>query len=759
MSITLEERNQILSEIENSKTLLIKQEIRKIPSNYAELQHAAVMKELHAETEKLSALFSDKNVSTLKALQAAFQELCRNREQDNQDTCLSFTAIPESVCNRLYFNIAMILFKPTSIDQIIPILMPSIKNRLAVEFSDLLSTNEADLPRTQTEKVQMSLQNQPLNTLVAYPAELAQLTKIIVGNDVVFTLEDIERYPLLIHYKLYKQLETHPIVKEKLYTHNDDFKQLSFDISLLEKSSRTPNEMLIKFTHELTRGGSRYTGSEYAAPSVTQACQQFQFYLDQFPKELKKELLALQPVSGNDSLKKILNEHLAKGRCVEEAAARIKLIQQNQRNTEILKKRPHVSEEQFKKMKEKYHQPMKVVGYETSKAIPTSLKVPLLKNINITSTSDYIDLFINLPASEYGLLLTYANITCNPALPDNLTQALEMLNEEQKTAFMTVLVTQRKKFGGIHEVLKFAVNSKMLAVCEEALKVVPDSKLAKIVRKKDAQGGTLLNSIILSKNPELFLLFWQRLSKQDRLTALNDKNNQLATLLHVAARDAGPDVFHALWTESQLSLPLASQAKNSNGNTLLHCAAVNSHAKVFDIIWNNLSAEDQLIQSKLKDHTNKSPLYCAATNSNPIAFKTMWNNLSKKDQVLELQVKDRDGSALLHSAAQNSNPDIFLTIWNSLSEPEQLIALRLKDGYGNTFMHAAMHGNTNPETCKIIFNSLSKPFQSIAIQEGNCINETPLHDAIKTKPENFAGIWESLSEPDPLMVIEKRCLR
>lgn len=298
---------EILSLLNNHKQLIFKQKMRSIPSNYAQLQQAAILKELTDEIEKLFIIFFDQN-ATPESLKNSFQKLCDLRDKQNRSTCLSYTALPEGLCNKLYLDIANILFKPTQLDEIIHLLMPSIKECLTVEISDCLSPKTESPLNTQAERVQMSLQRMPLDILSSYPFQSSLLSEVITHDKLIFMFEQIEKFPLAIHHKFYKLLNnTYPEMGKKLYQHNDDLKQLFFDIELIEKSGKTPYEVLTHFANELIRSGSRYTGSEYAAESVIQACLQFRAYLDRLSQEFRDEILALQTTDQKTSLRSIVD--------------------------------------------------------------------------------------------------------------------------------------------------------------------------------------------------------------------------------------------------------------------------------------------------------------------------------------------------------------------------------------------------------------------------------------------------------------------
>lgn len=742
----------IISILENHKQLISKQKIQTVPSHYAEIQQAAIELELDNEVLKLHDLFINNTEASIEYLQNQFRELCEQRDKDIQNTCLSYTAIPEGACNQLYFEIANILFKPKQLDEIVSLLMPSITQSLAIEISDKLAPQSIVLFR-QEDRVQITLNPKPLNTLAKYAPKLSELTQAITGDNIILMLEGIKQFPLFIHKQINKLMETYPITKDKLYQHNDDFKQLAFDIELINKNGITSYERLTNFAYELTRSGARYSGSTYATNSATYACLQFHVYLDQLPEILRTELLALQPSTRNDSLANVM-EHLEKGECVEVAARRIKLIQENQHNKIILNKRPSLSEEQLKKVKRKYLKPIAIIGYETTKRLPASVLEPILKNIKITSASDYIDLFINLPASEYIHFLTHADITCQPALPLELGAVLDMLDTEQKSAFLGTLITLKKKFGGINEVVKFCIANKITAIFSDALKLLSQKKIEGFVKNDHLSTASLFHQIISSNSLEIFQSLWAILTEKQRLIFLNEIENNGVNSLHLAAMNVHPDVFITLWNCSPEIAALLLPSKITPGMNFLHYLAQNTNPETFIIIWKMIPKHILTSLIDMKDDKGKTPLRYAALNSNPIIFKTIWDFLPEQSRLNELIFCSSEGDNLLHVAAKNSCPEIYLMIWNWDHFPEQnrLELINKVNDENNTPMHQ-LACNSHPAVLIGVWNNLAELYRSITMQIKNSYNRTVWHSAFANRSASIKEVWNTLSEQDQFAIL------
>lgn len=716
----------ILTLLNNHKQLIFKQIMRTIPANYAQLQQAAILKELDDEIEKLLSVFSEQD-ATLESLKSSFQKLCTQRDKENQNTCMSYTALPEGVCNRLYLDIASIVFKPTQLDEIIPILMPDIKACLIVDISDFLSPKTASPLNTPEERVQMTLQNLPLTVLSTYPFQPSMFSNVITHDNVIIMLERIKKFPLTLHHKFYKLLTaSYPEIGRKLYKHNDDLKQLLFDIGLIEKNGKTPNEVLTHFVNELIRSGSRYTGNEYAAESVIQACLQFRTYLDQLPQQFRDEVLALQATNQKTSLLAILDDYLAKGQCVETAAGQIKSIQENQRNIAVLKKVPFATEEQLNLVKQKYHKTISITGYDDTKALPESLQKELLKHIKINSTNDYIDLFLNLPSSEYHVFLTDAKIVCYPALPVDLGSAIEMLDEEQKVAFLDAIINQHQKFGGIQAILKLCINIKITDALENAIKRISPDNLAKIIRNNKLLGHALLHEATRTGNLEILHIFLKCLSEQDRLTALQEKNREGWAPIHYAAQNTNPDIFRTIW--SSLSIQdqaIVANVAAYNGSKLLQFAAQKSHPEIWQTIWYFHSREEQLEAINGRNQNAHTLLHFALQNSDSHALRSI---LERSPSNLLAAVMTED--YFLHRAIQKNPPDFFYIIWKSLTEEERLTVANIKNRIGSSLLHYAAQ-NSQPEAWKFIWNFYSKEQRLLAIKENKQKNHALLDWALK----------------------------
>lgn len=728
-------QGRLLALLDNNNQLIVRKKLHHIPSNYAELQEAALQKELLNELKKLYQLIEQPDIAE-DVLKSQFKLLCKQRENLNQSNYFSYTALPEGLCNQLYFDVLVQLFQPKHFFDVIAILLPSIKARLTVTLSNLLIEKNDSNKQNIEERLQISLNEASLESLSAYPAQLATFTEIVIDTkrQIIFMLDDIKDLPLHVHQRLFKLLnDDYHEIKEKLYQHNDDYKQLHFDIEFIGSQAVTLNEMLTRFAKRLIHGGTHYTNKQFADPSAITACSQFQNYLDNLPSDFNKQVMQLSGDNKKYTIQYIMEVHFGlEANCIEQAAEYIKAIQENAKNKEILNQIPYGTKEQINLVKNRYrHQSMKIIGYDNIKTLPLFYLQSLLKYIKIDSVIDYIDLLINIPPTEYKTLIEHADIQCFPTLPEELDSNIDMFSQEQKKAFFQAMVNHRHKLD-VQCVLYFAARNNLKFVFVEILKEIPKEHHKNIITKiQDNSRYSLLHVVIKKKNIEFFQVIWESLSKDEQWASLC--GDQYVSLIHFMAKEGSAAI---------LKYVLASLPENEQLNILTKKMFQHQLAPIYEaIVGNNEDTFFYIYEYLISKHhaiwdneLNSQWLYRLIEKNQMAIFDKLWATLSKKEQEKFLNEKNREnisniflclheanfetckriyqlfagGQSEYYSIKNNINnkffllsvaltkeqTDFFYIIWQDLSMDEQAIILKMQDVNNRTiFQYCLLEDN------------------------------------------------------------------
>lgn len=118
--------------------------------DYPGLRNRVLLDELKAEITFLKSLFKKPERFELK-----FKERLRYRNKDTKDS-LPVSRFPSSVTNRLYWDVAMEVFKPTTLGEMLRLFYPECR-MLCVELSDVTAIPKEYITSTQRQKYMRSL--------------------------------------------------------------------------------------------------------------------------------------------------------------------------------------------------------------------------------------------------------------------------------------------------------------------------------------------------------------------------------------------------------------------------------------------------------------------------------------------------------------------------------------------------------------------------------------------------------------------------
>ncbi|MBA2710269.1 MAG: hypothetical protein H0U57_06740 [Tatlockia sp.] len=292
-------------------------------------------------------------------------------------------------------------------------------------------------------------------------------------------------------------------------------------------------------------------------------------------------------------------------------------------------------------------------------------------------------LLLDFPPVFYDTLWQHITLH-NPANAfNNLAQLINLgfFNPEQKQTLAQALIKHYQRFNTERSILFWALAIKDPLFLKEILSSYPEQDRLTAVQVKNNNGNTLL--YVAANNPESLKVILALYPEQDRLAAIQVKDNYGRTLLHVAANNPESlKVILALYPKQDRLA--AVQVKNDYGDTLLHDAANNP--EYLKAILDLLPEQDRLAAVQVKNNKVKTPLHVAANK--PESLKVILDLLPEQDRLAAVQVKDINGNTLLHDAT--NNPKSLKVIRESLSK-EQLLYLDIKNAMNKACTDYLLH--------------------------------------------------------------------
>lgn len=763
-----------------------KEKITKVPSNYASVIQTAILYELSEEHAKLSALFN--NQSSLDSIKRKFLKLCNERELENEGTALSFAALFEGHCNLLYWQLALLIFEPKNIVEMLSILLPRLSKHLNLLFLDGL--NDKTDNENLRDRVLLKLETTNLDLLPA-ALEPTFFSQVVIAEDIFFSLESIKALPFYIHQQLFTLLDSYPALKRKLYSHNDDLKELAFNLHLMQTQGLTPKEAIILLSKELRRAGTRNAGTEYAGGTAIKACNQFGRYLENLPPSFREQLLALKKEEGSKETLASIMAHLDKGFCVEIAATNLDVLCINNHNQTHLNQQPSLSIEETRAVNRRYRKPIEIVGFEGTMALPSAIKDKVLEEVEITSTYDYVDLLINLPTEQYQSFLSKVRIKCYPALPDELSSNLGMFNAEQKEAFFAALLQEYKKFGNKYTLLSFAIRTKDLAFIRQTLGLFSSKEQAMnyfnrrsnednniiyyIARHGDGLVFNLIlgdlseieQSNLLKKHRKIFHISaqnnnfsvwreaWKRINPADSHFFTDEKDQYNMTLLHWVMWKGGQQeifkVFNCFSGKEETAKALAQ--KSNDGNTALHWLAKNQDENTVKAVLDRFEIDELLVYLKTPNHLyGETPLMF--TLARPKIWNQFWQRipLTDKIEMLEQPLSSLGWSSFLQAIiASAKNPRIINECLAILSD-KNLLTSKNDGGLNALYYFVKNEGFERLDlVCETVDNGDKWAFLFDKDSRGNFYI---LLLAQELQLTTWLSLWNEFTEDERLMLLD-----
>lgn len=650
-------KTAILKHLDIASSLVFPSE--RPPHDYQSLKDDLVMTELAIEVASLRALFKRDT-----GIEEAFKTCCLKRSQLIEGTSLSYFEMPEGACNRLYWDIAMLLFSPRTMQDMLAILVPELTQVVSIELKGRSSN---------PKQLQVILNLTEMRYLGAsVPPITEDLGHYVVRNKQLLDARNIECFNFPLHQQCYQVMHRdYPDLAIELYQHNPHLKRLGEDILTCSGKGCSIIQRVRDFILILRLGGSQMTGSSIASIDAQQAFTDFLGYLTSLPEETQLALntLASQRL-GRHNFAAVIDD-LKGENCIENAARELQMIIDEPQNATFLSTHPHLPQDYLERIHKQY-QPKKVlptIAQSYERQLPKMYLIKALKIIKIRSVSDYLDLLLNFPLAFYKDLLTYATIRTSPLIPVELTNMMRdgVFNQAQQDALKQAFLASYEKFNLDLSFIKYAIESKDPLLLS-FIKNLSTPERSKLISQKDNYGNTIFH--IVASFPESLKTTLELLPESDRIAAVQQKDNNGSTLLHLVADQ--PDSFRmilALYPESaQL---VAVQQKNNNGYTVLHLAA--SSPNSLRIVLELHPEEARYAALMQRDNENYHVIGIIIRfrrfRGSPEIFQIILELLPKHDRILAIYM-------MVYNAIDFS--DMLKIVLESAPEAELISALQLE---------------------------------------------------------------------------------
>ena len=599
----------------------------------ASLRDIILKLELKQEIQILRTMLQASN--DLSSFQPKFKQRCLERLQDTARN-ISFKDMPESYSNCLYWEIALKVFKPQTMKEMLAILLDEGLIHLHVEIAlpANLSLNKKDRHKHPEPMLRL---NKNLDAFAKAPPALEAFTHYVIADNFILNITDIEDFRLYWHDKLKKLLdEQHPKVSMKLYSHNDSLQMLVNDILVLNNKGITPKIAIEQLIQAFILGGEHISGSKFASKGAEKARERFLIYFYGLPADLQKQLRSLK--ADNCELGRIIDEELERGQCVETAASNLKRILDKNSTHVLLNTPPAMTEDDLAKLQAQYDATQgNLLNCKKDSLIqftfPAELTKQAIQEIVLNDIESLVFLLLNFPPTFYDTLWEHVRLNLNGKLISNIFM-LGFFSGEQRRALANAYVKHYRRFNDPDTILLWALEwaiqtNDIMFVYKVFLSLPKEQKLPAL--KKTEGNYTVLDQL-----------------------AVEDINTLIAILDHL------PDHTLQLLQEKQRCLLGRSLAD--------YLAQVNIDSLIL-IIDHFPDCRLQLFQEVVNYFTEQAFIdVCSLT--------TILNHFP--DHKLQLlQMKNDSGKMVIHAVIESGFGLICLIpIINSLSEKEQIILLK-----------------------------------------------------------------------------------
>lgn len=597
------EKKEALLSLFSEKQVLI-QNPSGLIHNYQSLKAEIVQQEFRLVINALKALLEEDPDNFPELFKAQWQK----REELNANSGLSITAMPHGVCNVFCWQIAVLLFQPATLGEMLSQLTPKVITELEPElYLDLSENATVEQIKVVSKYPSIRFKLLPLS-FSNLPATLEALEQVVVAEPYCFDLGNLETLSFDQHLKLYELLQReYPELAVKVYQHNKALKTLSAQLESVSNQGETPYIVIRRFIQDLRLGGETMTGEYYASLDAQQAYHEFVDYIETLPDTFKEELLDLKTNDGQKNLNDVY-KHLSAGHCIEQAAKYLQAVLDNQANQTLLNTRPLFSDQQMQTIKQQYSHgstilSLAIKGNDPAIQFPAYYLENSLRAITINNVYDYLSILLSFPPTYYSSLLHYATIHCSP-LPPRLGEMIAdgIFNSEQLKAFNQAIIDNLDKMGGLATVMKFALryNSQLL---ETDLITLPLEQRLAAVKEEDSDEESVLHLAV--GNSGALQIILRLYPKTERLAIVTERDNYDNSVLHLAAnKPASLKVILQSLPKAE-RFPALKQKNNFGKSALIQAAGTNESLRA---IFHSLSSNEALwdVYQQIDDYMKKA---------------------------------------------------------------------------------------------------------------------------------------------------------
>lgn len=392
--------------------------------DYYSLFDAMMQKEFNEELQRLQSFIESPEQFIEK-----FRSACA--ERNDSKNVFNFHEYPDSPTNKLYKEIAVLLFPENPLS----VLMPGLKKFYRTELPDAIDFKENRLtgtlanPNVIPVKSGIAHYTPPLLEINPNDIDVDKLSACVVSGSILFDVASLKTLTLLPFQCNFHNFlrDKWPELTERIYNHNGDLRQLKAKIDFINKP-KTPLQALKNLINGLQLGGTAMTSKKYASLTAQHAYLYFLDYLKLLPQATLTELGKLGIKNSKTSFQSVL-EDLRLNNCVETAANNLELIIAENRNNPILNVLP--SRAETNKIAQQRHFTQEIEGLDVTRSylgvqvFPVRWFDEIIQEMKLEDDSELLYLLIlNFPNSVlHALLNRFIN---NVKYIDKLEHALRL---------------------------------------------------------------------------------------------------------------------------------------------------------------------------------------------------------------------------------------------------------------------------------------------------------------------------------------------
>lgn len=707
---------------------------------------------------------------------ADFKARCLKRATSPKNS-LSFAENPDTQTNRLYFSIAILLFNPRDLKTVLTILMPPITHCVLITVPDLPAGRTLAERKALHDAANPIIETHELTYLENIAVENAHLEMCVFSeNTVIFLPETDLVKPLTFqwHRKCYDALtEAYPALAARVYQHNIDFQILTDDIAL-RTNNITPTVLIQQFIWGLKSGGRNYTGrEEEAAISALNAVVRFFNLFNQFPEDMRNQLLMLTSLEGitlNNILGRLTDKRQHSASCVESAASDLFSLLSAQKNSALLNTNI-VLGTTASTGQVAYASKVLSANRNTqqSHAYPLNIIKNVVRNISISSAEVLVLTLKNTPTEFYAAFLKHAEIT------------LDALNE-LAYALEDALFTQTEERAILHAGLNsHKLSIKIKKTCLAVINKLTDNERDDLFRSFTRVSQVRRYAQI--KNTDISTDFIQRLSLNMQKTVMRsvlDFNNPKSLFHHVCLESFiklyhnylnifdEPEQTHLVATLkntllntqsydefqklARLGFNLADLKDEHNRNILHHLAhAEKDPTKLIANIPLTATTEQIMEMFLTTDSAGNIPLYAT---QNPVNFRSILHLIGKDKFLNFILDKNKRLVPYLQTVFSDENNTaapkqiaFILCIASTLSKPDLISFLNAKTSNKERVIDCLLKNKTEALNLTKVYNtnnmSLHQDFAWIlTLINSRCVQPGAITQVIRELVTHCASLAE-----------------